>query len=755
MRIVVFAAEAERAEALAVVLRAEGYEPELQLSQSPGWDPPSSRSCPLVFVDLALGLDAIRTLCEEVTGARTVMPPLFALVGELTEAQVDPLIAAGMNIYLGDDLGSLAYRIRFLRSAIVGRSQFARILGELHASEERYRTVISAMEQGLIVRRVDGSAMTVNESARRILGMTAEEVAAGPLSGVAHDLDGAPVSADQMPSQVVLRTGIPVPAREFSIHKRDGTVVRVSTGAYPIRDTVTGELVAAVATITDVTARRRAEHEFRTLLERAPEPVVAIRDGKTLWANAKWAELLGYDNPGVMAGIPLGRYLRPQEIAGVESRIRGRLEGADVGPIEQALVRRDGTEVQVTIVGVPTLFEDRPLTVAFARDLTEQRRIEAQLMSADRLASLGRLAASVGHEINNPLTYVIGNLQLAALRIRRGEISNEELLELLDEALEGADRVRRIAEDLRVFAKQQHETHATTDVRSVLESCIRMTGGEVRYRARLVLDIEDVPRVRATEARIAQVLSNLLFNAAQAIPEGQADHNTITVSVKLAAPGVVEIRVADTGIGITAANLPHVFEPFFTTRPDHGGTGLGLSVCHMLVTSQGGQLEIASEPGKGTCVSVRLLVATEPVIAPTRPAPARMFTPLRVLVVDDEIPIAEFLRDNLAPHRVTLASSGREAISRIDDGTAFDVIVCDLMMPDVGGIDVHEHVRRSHPGLEHRIVFITGGAFTPRAAEFLADVKNMCVHKPFQLEDLLLAIERAAATPPDPPPLGT
>jgi PAS domain S-box-containing protein len=745
VRSVVFAADAARAEQLAGVLRREGYDATIQLAGSAQWNPSAAHTCTLVFVDLSLAIEPVRELCTQIAASKTVLPPLIAIVGELTEELVDPLIAAGANMYFGNDLTALAYRTRFLLGAIRGRGQFSSILAELHASEERYRTVISAMEQGLIVRRTDGSVMTVNASAERILGIPSEQVGSGPPPGTAFRVDGAPISAGEWPGNVVLRTGDPEPDIEISVQRPDGTIVWISTGGYPVRNPTSGELVAAVATITDITARRRAESELRAVLERALHPVLVHRDLRTVWANTKWAELLGYDDARSLVGVPIAEFVPARVVPYVEEQIRIRTEDAEPVTAEEVLVRRDGTEVPVVICGIPTQFEGRPASIVFARDLTQQRRTETQLVAADRLASLGRLAASIGHEINNPLTYTIGNMQFAAHRLRAGSITTPELLELLDEAIEGADRVRRIVEDLKVFARRQSASQATTDVRSVLESCIRMASAEVRHRARLVQDIDDVPPVRAAEARIAQVISNLLFNAAQAIPEGQASDHTITLSAKRAHDGFVEIRVTDTGIGIAAENLPHVFEPFFTTKLDHGGTGLGLSVCHMLVAEEGGQIDVASVPGKGTCVTVRLLAAGDHVDDREDPLPPAWIAPLRVLIVDDEVPIAEFLRDNLGPHEVTLASSGREAITRIEAGDPFDVIVCDLMMPDLGGMDVYEQVRHSHPGLERRIVFITGGAFTPRTSKFLSEVTNACVPKPFELEALISAIERTAA----------
>jgi signal transduction histidine kinase len=272
------------------------------------------------------------------------------------------------------------------------------------------------------------------------------------------------------------------------------------------------------------------------------------------------------------------------------------------------------------VYGVFTVYRGEQVLVAFARDRTEQRRLEVQLMAADRLAALGRLAAGVGHEINNPLAYVIGNLQIALESLRHRDTA--EATERLEEALGGAERIRLIVRDLKVFGAHAPEALAPVDVHRVVDSCARVAESEIRLRAALVRDFSQVPPVLASEPRLAQVVLNLLVNAIQSIPEDGAQNHAITVSTRLEPDGRVALRVSDTGVGIERDDLPRVTDPFFTTKADRGGTGLGLSICNMLVTDQGGQMVIESEIGRGTTVTVRLPAA--PVDAPVAgPAPAR------------------------------------------------------------------------------------------------------------------------------------
>jgi CheY-like chemotaxis protein len=243
--------------------------------------------------------------------------------------------------------------------------------------------------------------------------------------------------------------------------------------------------------------------------------------------------------------------------------------------------------------------------------------------------------------------------------------------------------------------------------------------------------------VWANQARVEQVVINLLLNAAQAMPERGGDQNEIRITVRDEDPRHAVLEVFDNGEGIPPDVLPRVFDPFFSTKPNGVGTGLGLSICHGIVASLGGTIAAYSEPGEGTTFRV-VLPTTDPVVDDASPwsaeAPSsKTARRARVLVVDDELPIANTLRELLAPeHEVVAAANAREAltaIARID----FDVVFCDLMMPGMNGIDLYERLRAERPGLERRIVFMTGGAFTAHTAEFLASVDNRRIEKPFNM----------------------
>jgi signal transduction histidine kinase len=263
------------------------------------------------------------------------------------------------------------------------------------------------------------------------------------------------------------------------------------------------------------------------------------------------------------------------------------------------------------------------LARAFNRMAQELATSQARLIHADRMASLGRTVASVGHEINNPLTYVVTNLsyvreELSQSRSGLSEEGRQGLLEALDDARKGAERVRFIAQDLRSLSRPDDASLGLVDVAQVVRDVARMASHELEGRARLMEDCAGVPQVRANAMRLGQVFLNLIVNAAQAIPPGNVAQNEIRVTARHLTPDRIAVDVSDTGCGIPPENLERIFDPFFTTKPEGEGTGLGLAVCRNIIQSLGGSITVDSTPGKGTTFHITLPTASSD--SPTAPA---------------------------------------------------------------------------------------------------------------------------------------
>lgn len=379
--------------------------------------------------------------------------------------------------------------------------------------------------------------------------------------------------------------------------------------------------------------------------------------------------------------------------------------------------------------------------VIISRDVTDKKQTEMQLMLADRMASVGSLAAGVAHEINNPLAAVIANLDMAVEEVN-DIAAPPDLVEELQDARSSADRVREIVRDLKLFSRTQEDLYGAVNVEKVIDSTLRMAWNEVRHRAKLVKLYGSVPRVLANESRLGQVLLNIIVNAAQAIPEGKYESNAITVRTTAAAD-TVRISISDTGTGIPTEVQQRLFTPFFTTKPVGVGTGLGLAISHRIVTGMSGTLTFESEVGKGTTFHITLPIAGEHVMPITTKLPMLAVSTRRgrVLVIDDEESLAHAIRRYLSQdHDVEAVTTARAGLDLVAQGMRFDVILCDLMMPQITGIEVHDTIRALDPKQAEKIVFVTGGAFTETARAFFDKTPNHRIEKPFDLKQLRMLV---------------
>ncbi len=382
-----------------------------------------------------------------------------------------------------------------------------------------------------------------------------------------------------------------------------------------------------------------------------------------------------------------------------------------------------------------------------AEELARQRARELlaareKLVQSEKLAVAGQLAAGVGHEINNPLSFVMGNIHFALEQIStlpqvEAQEALKETAEALAEAREGAERIRGIVRDLKTFARADDAHLRPVEVHAALEFSLSMAMNHIRYRAQVVKCFGNVPPVWANEAKLGQVFLNLLINAAQAIPEGDSARHRIVLTTYMREHQVV-VEVTDTGMGMSPEVLSRAFEPFFTTKPQGEGTGLGLSICHGIIKALRGELTAASRPGKGS--TFRVVLPTRGVEAEPPPSMAAAVEPpavhgKRVLIIDDEPGIASVMRRIIGRgNEVVVSHSGREALSLLERDTDFDRIFCDLMMTDLTGMDVHAELAKKHPECLARLVFMTGGGFTERARTFLQNFSHPRIDKPFEPE---------------------
>ncbi len=479
---------------------------------------------------------------------------------------------------------------------------------------------------------------------------------------------------------------------------------------------------------------RASEAAFRALIEGSPDSVLVSREGVCVYGNPRAASYLGYPVDSI-PGIRLETLFHPEERAERGARSKDCLDVGKMTPAkEMRMLRADGAVVVGECIDMPLMYAGEPATITVIRDLTERKQMQSQLLLADRMASVGTLAAGVAHELNNPLAYVLNNLRLTREELQRQSAEPELLREQIDEAIHGAERMGHIVADLKTFSRIGDERTDLVELGDTLQSSINMCWNEIRHRAELIKELGETPPVEINESRLGQVFLNVLINAAQAMPEDRLEDNRIKVRSYTSEDGWAVVEISDTGCGISEEHLNRIFDPFFTTKDISEGTGLGLAICHNIVKRVGGRISVDSEPGRGTTFRLTFppgkRAVTKPMVRPSRTSHGPK---AKVLVVDDEQLVGRSIRRALRGHEVQVLSNGNDAITTLCNGTAPDVVFCDLMMPEVSGMDVFEAVRSRCPELVDRFVFMTGGAFTPKARQFLESTTNVCVEKPFDL----------------------
>jgi PAS domain S-box-containing protein len=499
----------------------------------------------------------------------------------------------------------------------------------------------------------------------------------------------------------------------------------------------------------DVKALRRTCDFLRSALDAVPDPLF-VKDRQHRWVavNSAFCQFMGHT-----AEELLGRSdydFVPSHEADVFWRKDEQVfRSGRPDENEESLTDRAGqTHILVTKKATFGHAGEEPFLVAVIRDITDRKRLESQLMLAERMASVGTLAAGVAHEINNPLAYVSSNLSYLRELMAQPALPPEQLPEVREvvaEALQGAERVCAIVRDLRTFARSDEDGHAPVDVARVVDGALRLVRNELTHRARVSCSVEPVPHVLGNEVRLSQVIVNLLVNAIQALPERPADENRIRLSLRASRPGQVELEVSDNGRGMSPEVQRRIFDPFFTTKSVGEGIGLGLSICLTLVQGMGGRIDVASAPGWGSTFRVVLPTAAS-VAASPEGLSSREQAPRgprrKLLLIDDEASVgssvSRLVRDMYEVHCV---QDAREALKLLSSGMRFDAILCDVMMPGMSGMDFVTELERLSPELALRTGLMTGGVFTAQAREFVGRRSGGLLEKPFERERLCTFVE--------------
>ncbi len=602
-------------------------------------------------------------------------------------------------------------------------------------------SILEELPIGVWVARAPGGEFVyANRAFSEILGMNArDDVGVGGYAPVYHieDRAGRPFPEQRLPFVQALQRRETVIVEGIVIAREDGTRVPVRAFGKPLFDDA-GAVTHVVVAFRDISVEVEAEaasvvaeQKLQTALQHAPiilfasdvAGVVTISEGAGLKAM------------GRVSGELVGQSIR--EVFKDNAQVNHSLDRALAGESFTSVI--DLGRVVLESWLSPLRGPDGEIggVIGVSTDVTDRLRMQRQMNQAEGLAALGRLAASVAHEINNPLAYALEALRLAGEQVPRdGGAASPRLEELLREARDGMERVRLITGDLKAFSRADEDARRPQDLGRALAAATKMVATRTGPRARIDLQHGPPATVHADGTRLAQIFVNLVLNAADALPPDGAARNVISIVSRLdGATAVVE--VSDNGAGVPAELRDRVFDPFFTTKPIGEGTGLGLFVTRNLVEALGGTIALDDAPGGGARFTIRLpTVAAPPAPAPppeAAPGPAAP-TRARVLIVDDEPQLARLFRASLAAdYDVQVFTGGRAALAHMLESPPYDLVLCDLMMADVSGMNVFEELRRQRPGLEGRLVFMTGGVFDPQVADFLAAIPNDCVDKPFDV----------------------
>jgi PAS domain S-box-containing protein len=565
-----------------------------------------------------------------------------------------------------------------------------------------------------------------------------------------------------------LRTRYGIPVVYMTAHADDETLRRAvltEPYGYVVKPFSMDDVRSAIelALHKHAVDERLAERErwFSTTLRSVADAVIACDVGQHVrFMNPSAERLLGVTESEARGRLlpELVELMSEEHVDAVGracARALERRETVELPP--RSRVKRGDSDFRIVDGSVAPIVHTGSIlgAVLVCNDVTEKVRMDEQLALTDRLSALGTLVSSVAHEINNPLSFNLGNLDLAISLLADLERSSAAtkiaprlttVIAALTDARVGADRVAKIVKELRGYGRSQEEEARPVDLRSCAQWALNLTSNQLRHLARLEIELGEVPAVMGNEIRLAQIFVNLLTNAAHAI-RGAPTENEVRLRTYTDARGRATAEVVDTGIGMSPEVLGRIFEPFFTTKTHGSGTGLGLSVCRGIVESFGGEISVESTPGRGSCFRLSFPPAKDRRELGSQPNHARSGGRRgKVLVVDDEPLFRSLIARVLQKHyEVALAASAADAITLLRERRDFDLVLCDLMMPEMSGTELYAQIQQRFPELEGAVVFMTGGAFTTESAEFVARHPTRCIQKPFGGDALLAFVARSIA----------
>ena len=710
----------------------------------------TARSGFLSYVALPIRDLPIRDLPSGVERA----PPPVKVVAKLVVcfAQVD--VAGHVPLELLEQVAALFGR-KFRRSLAAAR-------------ERRLAMILETSGDALLAWSNEGKIMDANAAASRLTGLAHAELIGRPLADLVEDLADVSAASESGRS---LRTrlrgcargaGLPVAITVTSV-EHDPLVAAHML----VRDI--SHFVAAEREAAEYLARLRVlEQQHRTLLDNAPLVIFRLdaESGELLYINRRAEQLLGIAQSFACAHPGCLREAHADEAdrQSFDEALQAARRGRPLPAYEARLTRRAGDPLTASVQIYALTERERVVGIeGILADISAEHAARLQLVQTDRLRTLGRLAASVAHEINNPAAFLMLGLEHLGRSLDNAqgqdgigsEEGRREARQLVQQLSDALQRIAVIVRDLRLFSgpiRQRTGSEPPADVNRAVQSALTLTRSQLVERARLMVDLEPVPPARIEQGRLAQVIVNLLVNAAQAIPAEESREHRINVITRVRG-AEIEIEVSDTGGGIAAEDLGRIWAPFFTTKETGAGTGLGLSISRDIVERAGGRIEVVSpvveeSPAsrRGSRFTVRLAVSRASIAPGKSPVKERAAAPAaparrkRVLVVEDEVLLAGALAQQLSEHHdVRVTNAGTRALELLATDT-FDVVLSDVRMPELSGDALYVQICARYPRYRDAFIFMTGIGIGTDLGRLQELYHRPILEKPFPLECLLETI---------------
>lgn len=504
---------------------------------------------------------------------------------------------------------------------------------------------------------------------------------------------------------------------------------------------VAAQLGVAVRNIELIGGIKKAKKEWEVTFDAMTDGVAILdRELNIIRANYSMAEMLGISMPDII-GRKGYEIFTPDTATDILGHQQSVIEKGRQATIE---VAADGSGRILRLAFDPVVDAGGRVVglVNIASDITEQRQLREQLLQSEKMAAIGQLVAGVAHELNNPLTGIMG---YAELLLRRGAVSNGEAGNDLLAIRGEAERASRIVSNLLSFARKQPAQKSHVSINEAVDTVVELRQYELKMNnIRIEMDLDEkLPKTSADLHQIEQVLLNIINNAEQAIMES-GSAGTIRISTAATGRNILMI-IEDDGPGIAAEVISQIFNPFFTTKEVGKGTGLGLSICYGIIKDHGGDIRVESDGERGARFMIEIPVSQPAVALVPEPAEGKARDELarRVLVVDDEPAIAELLCDILTMegHGVDVVDNGLAALTKLSK-VKYDSVITDIKMPEMDGKELHQRICSLDPDLAERVIFITGDTVSAETRRYLNQTGNLCLMKPFNLEELRMKLQR-------------